>query len=94
MTKQVGTIYILKLKAPFYSAGHIYKWDFEDKVGFGIDSNILNNNDEIVIETKGQEYKLTQDDAFEFYKKHKIVENRGGLRIVIIPRAICKKLST
>lgn len=92
MTKQVGTIYILKLREAYWSAGYKYKWEYADKVGFGIDVSILNYNEEIIIETKGQEYLLKREDALKFYQKLNTKENHRGVSIIVIPRELTQKI--
>jgi hypothetical protein len=88
----VTTAYILKLKAPFWSAGSKFKWDFEDKVGFGIDSKIISSNDEILIiySTKGEGekgYWLKTNQEFKYKENHR------GTELVVVPREICKRIN-
>lgn len=85
-------IYLLELKEPFWGAGKVYDWEYPDIVGFGINRNILKENEQIIISTRGNEYLLERKDAREFYKKKPIMENHRGIELIIIPRAICKNI--
>lgn len=88
-----NTIYILDLKEPYWSAGMRYKWEYGDNVGFGIDIDILNQSEEVLVRSKWGEYMVNVKEVMACHNKYNLRFKCKGKTLIIVPRAICNKLT-
>jgi hypothetical protein len=86
-----GEIAVVELRQPYWSAGQKYQWEYSDQVGFGINADILRRSENIIIKTKWGDYFLTVKDCFDVYRKYKCEYMAHGIKLIVIPRAICQK---
>ena len=85
----------LELNEPFWGAGSVYKWteEYNDLVGFGVNINILQNCDRVIIDTKKYGvYSIDVDKAREIKEKYNCFKKVKGTWLFIIPREACSRL--